>query len=576
MNHDRNRRAAPSLAVLLGCLLAASGRAADIYVAPDGNDTYPGSKLLPLRTLAAAAQTARSGDTCIVRRGFYHETLRPARSGKFDKPIQFVAAPGETVTLARTVPLDEWQVYSGAVYKAAASNVLQLLVDDVPAAPLQDMPGAAFEPQAVWWTAHDGFIYARFPNNDGPAARRVEIQRDRWSVDLSGLSHIVVKGFGIVAGGINLLDANHCRLEDCHLWWSEAGIRIGGKDNEMTGCSTVGGNAGVAFESNSMNNRMTDTLVRGGDRAGSNVFGVTASGTAQTIRRATVANWPGGAILCSNLLNGRVEYSEFRDVGQGTPAASVMKIAGDGKGTTISFNWLHDNHSPSGDGVLMDGSVENYILHHNVIWGQSRAALRLLGSCRYVFLCNNTCAMNGAAVDAGELAREAPLLGTRLVNNLFAGAVWPSSQGRPPAAVAVENNYVGDAPGFANATNRNFQLAPGSPCVDAGTDEPDFTEGYTGSAPDLGAYESGAAPWTPGCAAPEKANQVAKPVLHLILESATPEAEIRYTVDGRQPGADSTLYTGPVKAVSGTVRAKAFRGGMEDSPATAVTIRPAE
>jgi hypothetical protein len=34
--------------------------------------------------------------------------------------------------------------------------------------------------------------------------------------------------------------------------------------------------------------------------------------------------------------------------------------------------------------------------------------------------------------------------------------------------------------------------------IDAGTHLPGFTDGYRGTAPDIGAYEHGAEPWVPG------------------------------------------------------------------------------
>lgn len=45
------------------------------YVANDGNDTNPGSEVLPFRTIQKAADTARSGDTVLVEGG--HNIERP-------------------------------------------------------------------------------------------------------------------------------------------------------------------------------------------------------------------------------------------------------------------------------------------------------------------------------------------------------------------------------------------------------------------------------------------------------------------------------------------------------------------
>ncbi len=49
-----------------------------------------------------------------------------------------------------------------------------------------------------------------------------------------------------------------------------------------------------------------------------------------------------------------------------------------------------------------------------------------------------------------------------------------------------------------NWTNLDFQLKPGAAAIDAGVVIPGFTDGYLGSAPDLGAYESGGLAWAAG------------------------------------------------------------------------------
>ncbi len=41
----------------------------------------------------------------------------------------------------------------------------------------------------------------------------------------------------------------------------------------------------------------------------------------------------------------------------------------------------------------------------------------------------------------------------------------------------------------------DFSLRPGSPAVDAGVALPTITDGFTGSAPDLGAFELGRPPF---------------------------------------------------------------------------------
>ena len=67
-------------------------------------------------------------------------------------------------------------------------------------------------------------------------------------------------------------------------------------------------------------------------------------------------------------------------------------------------------------------------------------------------------------------------------------------QGSEPHGIRGEPVYADDA-GFDPATRTGrFQLAPGSPGAGAGQAIPNFSDGYTGEAPDVGAHQRGAPP----------------------------------------------------------------------------------
>lgn len=71
----------------------------DYYVSPSGNDSNPGSKALPWRTIGKAAKTLVAGDTVYIRAGTYKEQVKPANSGNAGSYITYSAYPGETATI---------------------------------------------------------------------------------------------------------------------------------------------------------------------------------------------------------------------------------------------------------------------------------------------------------------------------------------------------------------------------------------------------------------------------------------------------------------------------------------------
>ncbi|MGQ9492613.1 MAG: right-handed parallel beta-helix repeat-containing protein [Anaerolineae bacterium] len=76
---------------------AATGRV--YYVAPDGNNNYPGTIDQPWRTIQKAANTLTAGDTVYIRAGTYRERVIPLHSGSPGSEITYAAYPGETASL---------------------------------------------------------------------------------------------------------------------------------------------------------------------------------------------------------------------------------------------------------------------------------------------------------------------------------------------------------------------------------------------------------------------------------------------------------------------------------------------
>ena len=82
--------------------------AAEYSVSPDGDDRNDGSRAAPFRTISRAADRMKPGDTCLVRRGTYRETVRPAHSGKPGMPVVFRNWPGERPLVLGTDPVTGW------------------------------------------------------------------------------------------------------------------------------------------------------------------------------------------------------------------------------------------------------------------------------------------------------------------------------------------------------------------------------------------------------------------------------------------------------------------------------------
>jgi len=97
--------------------------AATYHVATNGNDTAPGTKAAPLRTIQRAADLAQPGDTITVHQGIYRERINPPRGGTAEKSrITYQAAPGEKVEIKGSEAVRGWEKVKEGVWKATLPN----------------------------------------------------------------------------------------------------------------------------------------------------------------------------------------------------------------------------------------------------------------------------------------------------------------------------------------------------------------------------------------------------------------------------------------------------------------------
>ena len=98
---------------------AGAASAATYYVdAANGSDASPGTFEQPFKTIGKAAGFMLAGDTCLVRRGTYRETVAPAASGRADARITFKPYANEDVVISGCELVTGWAPHQGAIWKA--------------------------------------------------------------------------------------------------------------------------------------------------------------------------------------------------------------------------------------------------------------------------------------------------------------------------------------------------------------------------------------------------------------------------------------------------------------------------
>lgn len=109
--------------VLLTLVLCVAVSAKEYHVAKNGDDHNKGTKESPFLTIQKAADLALPGDIIIVHEGVYRERVTPPRGGNSDlERITYRAAKGEKVEIKGSEIINNWEQFSGTVWKATVPN----------------------------------------------------------------------------------------------------------------------------------------------------------------------------------------------------------------------------------------------------------------------------------------------------------------------------------------------------------------------------------------------------------------------------------------------------------------------
>ena len=109
------------LSTFILLLVSAVAFATDYYVAKTGNDDNPGTEAAPFQTIGKAAGLMVAGDVCYIKAGVYREVLDPANGGTAAAPITFTAFGDDEVVISATELITNWNIHSGAGWKATAN-----------------------------------------------------------------------------------------------------------------------------------------------------------------------------------------------------------------------------------------------------------------------------------------------------------------------------------------------------------------------------------------------------------------------------------------------------------------------
>ncbi|MBA2487940.1 MAG: right-handed parallel beta-helix repeat-containing protein, partial [Chloroflexi bacterium] len=431
-----------------------------LYVATTGNDAGPGTLSAPWRTIGKAASSALPGDLIYIRAGTY-EPFSLRRSGSVTNPIILAGYPGDA---ARPI-ID-------------GRNVIPFVVDV-------------------------GFVHD------------VQLRR----LEVTGGYAERQNGGGVLVNNSTRVVVRESVLHDN----SAYGIRSYQSTYVTIQANDIYGNGqGVDVRYAGEGTAVLDNLVHDQDRMMVNTVGGNDDTGAQGIG---FVKSTGAALAQGNRLwNNRAASYDYGLDGGAFEIYAASNV-------TIADNTVWDSHNvlETGTDGIMD--CTNNVFARNVAWDgndATRTVGLVLRCAKDMLVTQNTFIELDHwiyDINTNSTSFSGKIDGLRIINNLNVmdeGKIYGLGRGIPLDTMVIDYNLdhnpgrviasvdgygnamttaqltawtgkqahgVNSAPAFYDAAARDYTLMPGSAGIDRGAIVPVWSDGYRGSAPDIGRYE---------------------------------------------------------------------------------------
>ena len=388
-----------------------------------------------------------------------------------------------------------------AVQKHSPEEARYYVVGDLDAL---DSPGEWF------YEAATGDLYVWFFDSGSPSGRSIEGRTEGHILKLWNSSHLQFSGLWFFSGATYLDGTTHTRFDECKFSYPSATkVMLGELSHLKPPAKNETYNANPAdlswtnswfeyAEGRALALRTWDNLIENcyfrNNAWGPTTFGVVSDkkGGNTTYRRLTIES-TGRSNGSKTGPGATIEYSRYEKFYFRGDSSGFQIPSGGASTTVLHHNWNIDAFNRNGVRFDGDPAGEYGRIHHSVSL-RANKGFRLKGDHHEI------ANLTGIGCDDNDL-------NIAFTKGGNANTVSANLAGQKVFDVSGTNStsWFGLAEGgqleeqLRDPHNLDFRPRAGSSLVDAGTIWAPYTDGYVGSAPDIGAYEYGdSSYWIPG------------------------------------------------------------------------------
>ena len=365
-------------------------------------------------------------------------------------------------------------------------------------------------------------------SSENPNDKKIEIRESLYVFSLENLKNVTISNISFFGGNINLSESENCKIKNCVFLyptpffsffegfekfnthfdenntpyviepsnWSGKGITISGKKNTIENCY-IAHSWGDGITIWGENQLIKNNIIEDCDWISNDCANVTITGKNHTFINNSLSKSSRSLLIHRDIENSIINYNEFSKNGFNCEDLGMTaSYISDGKNTEIAYNYLHDSKAQiRSHGIYLDNGNSNYKVHHNIISNILNAiqlnipAKNILVYNNSIYKCKNSMGSWGALT--------AEFSNIKTFNNIT-NSPTKSKFVLPFIGTQQDSNHIYfDNNIFVDPANHNFQLRKNSYPIDRGIKN-EYTTDYKGSAPDMGALESGIPPWKYG------------------------------------------------------------------------------